>query len=587
MAENLSVTQQNIYNSYLAKTNATGGANDINSTVLIWGDDGSLTATEDDGDVFKFSADGTLVSMTEGENHKPAGAAGGTNEDKLVLNAKEKEEVIAELQEKYKGEGTLNGDPYSMANPQLKAFSQAMSDGLMNTLTKAGFSRNDIVDIISKVFPSIGINPTAKGGYTVPYGHDEESKKIYEEFSKAIPQTAGTSAEIEALKDKISGLQNQIDHYKTQINVLSAKIEKVKKEIEDNIKKAIEESEEIAEDQKKQAEAIIEEELNAYTSANGSMSYETFEGNITQRLNALDSSGQSKLAMVTMKLIQAESKMSLLNSYMGTMGQLINSSNDLETQIECNTKTMTCLEEELKKNPPESSDCERTDPIGFTADGKKFDFFLDKDGDQKLSNEQEFLGAEDGWSEMTALDTDGDGKVDKKELAAGDVKVVVTGKDGTQTVQNAADLFGEEDSVDLSSFKEMNQEMDNGNALLGTFGLTMGGNKVDTGYNTLDTLNWLDNNYTFSDKENGINRFAKGETQNTDNKTNDFTKILDKFKEDYKNLEKQLKDGWATININRDDISKVVNDAMKAEAEAEAMALNEEFKEYELNKDKK
>lgn len=575
MIGNLTADQQTLYNKYLAATNASGGAGNIDDTTLVWGDDGSLTATEDDGDVFVFSADGTLISKTEGNKKNE------TNAGNLNITSKDKEGVIAELKAKYAAEST-GSDLYTIDNKQLQSFQQAMNDGLISSLSKAGFSRSDIIGIIAEVFPSIGIAQTDNGGYTLPYGHDDESKKLYDEFKAQISKVGDTSPEIEALKTSIAGLENKIAYNNNQLSSIADKVETLKKEIQEIIEQAIDESEEIAEEQKDEAKRIVSEELDNYANSKGSMSYEDFKTKLAGRLDSLDASGQSKLSSVTMKLLNAESKMALLNGYLTTMNTLQNTNKEIQNQIGTKTQQMQVLQEELAKNQTEDDDCcQRTDPIGFSANGMKYDFFVDKDNDSLLSNEQEFLGAEDGWEEMTALDTNNDGKVDKNELAESDIKVVITDKDGNQTIKNAANIFSENDSINLNSYTELNQDIGNGNTLLGTFGLTFGGTNIDKGYNTLDSLDWLDNNYEFSDKDKGIGRFAQSETIVQEDKTNFFSQMIEQFKEDYKNLESQLTAAWNSINISRDEVLGGIADAMQTEGETKAAELEAELAEYQ------
>lgn len=583
MINNLTAEQQKVYNKYLDATKAAGGSANVGNTQLFWGADGSLKAKESDGDVFEFSADGTLISKTEGK--KEADETSSTTKSDLTISSKEKDSVIAELKAKYNATEGGN-DPYTMSNPQLQAFKQAMDDGLISELNKQGFAKNDIIDIISQVFPSIGISVTENGGYTLPYGHDEDARELYDLFKTQIGQVANTSPEIEALKTSIAGLENQIAYNNNQLSILEKNVEALKEEIEELIEQAIDESEEIAEEQKEEAKKIVAQELDNYTSAKGAMTYEEFQSNLAGRLDSLDSSSQSKLSSITIKLLNAESKMSSLNGYLTQMNSLQNTNSLMQEQIGTKTVEMESLQAQMIEENANCEDdcCQRTDPIGFETDGKKYDFFVDKDDNGLLSNEQEFLGAQDGWQEMSALDTNGDGKVDKSELEESDLKVVVTDESGKQSVADAADIFGDEDSIDLNSYNELNQEMDNGNALLGTFGLTFGGEKIE-GYNTLDTLDWLDDNYEFSDKDMGIGRFAQSETIVQDDQSSYFAQMISQFNQEYENLELKLEGAWSTIGVSRDEVTSAISEQMRQEAQEQAEKLEDQLAKYDKEKD--
>lgn len=486
--------------------------------------------------------------------------------------------VIAELKEKYSAEAG-GKDHYTMSNPQLKAFQQAINDGVIADLGNAGYSKAQIIEVVNAVFPSIGIAATASGGYTCPYGHDTEAKALYEQFTQELIAAAGTSPEIQALQQEITSLNLQITSNNSQLQTLKPLIEKLQAEIEDTIEKAINESEEIAEDQKEEAARIVKSELEAFTSAEGEMSYEDFQSNLGYKLDALSSDGNSKMSQVIRNMMNAESKMDTLKAYVAQMGSLIKENAQLSDQVSLKAADLTQLKAELSAE--DDPDCQKCDPIGFTSGSSRYDFFVDKDSDGKLSNEKEFLGAQDGWNEMVALDKNGDGKVTKDEMSG--LKMVVTNADGTQSIQNASELFSDNDAINLKSYEAVNQDMSNGNTLLGTFDLTFNGQEIDDGYNTLDKIDWLDNNYEFSDKDNGINRFAKDEYQAQE--ALDFNDVFTEFESNANALDAKISDAWSKIGIERDEVkSKIVNSA-RASAESKADVIDENFKQIAKQKE--
>jgi len=168
-----------------------------------------------------------------------------------------------------------------------------------------------------------------------------------------------------------------------------------------------------------------------------------------------------------------------------------------------------------------------------------------------LSNETEFLGAKNGWSELTALDLDNDKKVTGAEMKG--LKVVATSADGTQTIQDASEVFGEADFIDLSSYNATNELMENGNTLLGTFNVNIDGQEVGTGYNTLDKVDWLDANYDFSDADNGFNRFSYGNTE-AYTMPIDYTSQYKEYLQTYSDLEEKLEEAWNSVRLNREDM---------------------------------
>ena len=182
---------------------------------------------------------------------------------------------------------------------------------------------------------------------------------------------------------------------------------------------------------------------------------------------------------------------------------------------------------------------------------------------------------------MAALDTNGDGKVTKDEMSG--LKMVVTNSDGTQTVQNAADLFTETDSINLNSYNAVNQDLSNGNTLLGTFDLTFNGEKIDNGYNTLDKVDWLDDNYDFSDKDNGVNRFAKDEFQATE--ALDFSDVFAEFEANADKLDAKLTSAWSKIGIERDEVKSIIVDSARSQAQSSAKEIDENFQQIAKEKE--
>jgi len=472
------------------------------------------------------------------------------------------------------GTATTTGDSYSMGNPEMGAFQKAVEDGIVATLDSQGFSQSEIIDIIAKAFPSIGIANNANGGFTCPFGHDTEATELYNKFISDVGTI--TSSEVKELQAKIKSLNEEIATNNLELNSLKGSIEHLEKIVEEEITEAIKESEEIEAEQKENAADIVKSELNKYTNANGEITYEAFQDNVATKLDELQGDGNTQLSRVVLKIMDAESNMAVLKNYMGKFSDLIQANKTLDEKVATTNDELEIACENC------TCDANRCDPIGFSVDGKRYDFFVDDDNNGKLSNETEFLGADNGWQEMANLDTNNDGKVTADEMK--DLKVVVTDESGAQTVANAAELFGEADSIDLTSYNAVNQDMDNGNTLLGTFSLTFNGQNVNDGYNTLDKVSWLDENYAFSDKDEGINRFAQGNT--IANERVDYSQEYEAFEATYQKLDKNLEKAWSNINLSRADISTSIINGSKATAEKQGSSINDLFKTKSEEKEK-
>ena len=489
----------------------------------------------------KNTASVATADETE-ENNATTDETTGTDTT-TKTNAQSMDSVVADLKAKYSYSGGKSS--YTIDDPAVSALKQAVDDGVIAALGSMGFSQSEVATILSKVFPEAGISANNTGGYTIPNGHDSSAAALYNQISSQIGGLA--SDQMIALQQEIAQLNTEIANNNLRMNNLKGSIDSLAAEIEREVDEAIQESEEIAEEQKEQASSLVSKNLQKYKDANGEMSYDTFESNLSSDLDSLQSDGDSKISEVVLKLVRAEDKMGTLKEYIDEFGRLNEVNKDLKTQVEDKQDELEEVTQAATSGENESS----CDPIGFTNDGVQYDFFVDRDGNGDLSNETEFLGAENGWQEMADLDADGDGKIVGAEMSG--LKVVATEEDGTQTIKDASEIMGEGDFIDLTTYNAKNQTMDNGNTLLGTFGLYMNGQELDTGYNTLDKVAWLDSNYNFSDADQGINRFSQGNTQ-LYTQAIDYTSKYNEYLATYSNLEEKLEEAWNSVRINRDSI---------------------------------
>ncbi len=516
-------------------------------------------------------AEGTAATAETGGTAAAAGTGGTDTTAKAgtttVKTEADIQKAADDILAKYPpAKATQDYDMYSADNPELQALKQAMEGGAIEELSAQGFSRDNIIAIFEKAYPKTGIKANNKGGFDCPFGHGA-GKEIYDMFVDKMSKV--NSTEKAALLAQVKELNSEINTNNLKLNTLKGAIEIIQKEVEGLIEAAIKDSEEIQENQKEESARIVREELDKYATSNGDISYDDFQKNVSDKLDTLAGSANSKLSSVVLKMINAEGKMGVMKTYMDSFKTLVDANKALSDKVkDLQTAAAQAGEGEAKDV---SSRC---DPIGFTVNGVKYDFFVDNDKDGKLSNETEFLGAKNGWAEMAALDADGDGKVTVAEM--GDLKIVTKDADGNQVVKDAKEVLGENDSVDLNSYKAVNQDFENGNTLLGTFSMSFNGQEIKDAYNTMDKISWLDENYEFSDKEKGINRFAQGNTQTDD--ILDYSKELDNFNAKYTDLEGKLGDVWNKVGITRADVTETIQAAEKEAAGKAAKEIEELLK---------
>ena len=489
------------------------------------------------------------------------------------------DQKISELKEKYAVEGGV-AKSYKMSNPEVAAFKKALDDGMLKDLADAGLTKNQIIDVISEVFPNAGIKNTGEDGkYNCPRGQDAEAKELYKSFLSELAQvTKGESAEVTELRQKLDAISKEIVNNNSAMKLLEVNITMLQDEVEADIKAAIEESKEIADDQKEAANDAVKKNLSDYSSSKGEMSYKDFQKNLSRDLDEVAGTADSKMASVVLKIVNSERKMATLERYMTQMGDLMKKNDELNTEMKgvqeeldkalaADTSDADCADEV-------DEDCNQVDPIGFTDGDTRFDFFVDKDDNSDITNEKEFLGAENGFDEVKALDTDNDGIVSKQELEEGNIKVVQTNADGTQEIKNVADVLKDGDSIDLNSYEKVGADIGNGNTLQGTFDMNVDGKTLE-GYQTLDNINWLDENYEFTDEVEGTGRFAQGEDMNLQGE--DYTEKLNAFKERQETLRTDLNSVYDTLELDKEEMQTEILEISNLEAKTQGDRIRNIF----------
>lgn len=540
--------------------------------------DGGFTVDE----LKSLEEDGIDTSLIKNNSTQEDGEkVTSKTQSKADVNAK-----IEELKDKYCSNLDENsGDAYSTANPELVAFGKLLDDGVIGELADEGFTKTQIVSIIGGAFPSIGVSAQGESGaYTRPYGHGEDAQSIYSKFSSQLVVATGEdSEEIKAAKAKLATLNSQIASNNHNMQVLEVTIEALQEEVKEQIEQAIEESKEIQEDHKKESQQVVDIALTEYSS--GSITYEEFQERIRSSLNDKETSTQRKLGDVVCDLIDANNKMSLLKSYVADLSELQTNNDLLVEEANATKVSLDELEKEQLENASEGDpDASCTDPIGFSTDTARYDFFVDSDKNGDITNENEFLGAADGFSEVSALDTDNDGKVTAAELDAGNVKVIKTNQDGTQEVVSASEVFtADGDGIDLSSYQGTNQDIGNGNTLLGTFNATMNGQTMD-GYQTLDSNEWLDENYEFTDEVEGKGRFAQDITDVTESL--DMKDKINIFTITNNELETKLGEAWSAWGFS-DSMAQTLTEAANSDAKIEGDKIAKKFEEIARKEEEK
>ncbi|HIU86173.1 TPA: hypothetical protein IAD52_04285 [Candidatus Spyradomonas excrementavium] len=400
----------------------------------------------------------------------------------------------------------------------------------------------------------------------------DQSKQVVEQLFPEVSQNAASNpsvdisglnkedvqAEIEQTEEEIATLSSQKADNDKNIQKTQQELQEIKKQINDAIENALKESQEFVAEQSAKILAASVEIAAEYVASNGEMTKEEMKQKLSDKLGDVDTEIPSS---VLASLTEADGLLGKLCAKTQLLSNYCAYGEKLSNQITCKQNRLATLNDQLTAIE-EAEEARKCDPIGFVVDGKICDFIIDRNNDGKFNNETEFLGAQNNWFEMISLDQNGnnDGKVSREEMENANVKVLVTNEDGSQQIVSVADLGIDE--IDLSSYQSSNQSIGNNNQLLGTFGLTLNGKYSNDGYNTLDTVNWLDKNYSnmFTDKAERVGRFA----------TEDG--LADSSKLSY-NISEDIYDVINTTKRVNDTRTQITNDFTLLKS-AKIMALN-------------
>ncbi len=405
-----------------------------------------------------------------------------------------------------------------------------------------------------------------------------EATKAEEEVKAANSASETKDVELtEEQQERMDELEEEKAQNEEKMDKLEAQIEDLTESAEANILKAAEAQESAVKDYENESKEVLDKNINEYINANKEggegMSRDQLQENIRGALP-----NNPEIADALAAMTEANEQLNEVDSLLGDLNDLIQDTKGIEQE-------MDSIQKAAEKAAEEKKCC---DPIGFTAgegaDKAQYDFIVD---DGNFDSTSDFLGAANQWAAMAALDTDGDKVVTTDELKAGNIKAVKTGADGSQSVVDLADEFGDDFSIDLNSYKEggshsaIDTQSDKDNdgvkdqSLLGTFSVNTGDGKKVEGYNTLDDTDFLKEafglNASDADDEDSSN-FSL-ELQQHINFFNEYTQKS-------QDLRDQLNSTYETIGLTDDQINGI-DEVTKSEAKDKADNFYNSLKEEE------
>ena len=262
--------------------------------------------------------------------------------------------------------------------------------------------------------------------------------------------TTADDADLEANKEKKAELQAQWDALNTSAETIKETVEKLSEEIKTSLDEAIEAQKEITEEEQERVKELVSTQIEQFKKdkeAGKDVKMSDLQANIKAGL--AEGGFDEEMSTILSDLVVTNTKMVTMDSLLSELGVINGQMKMLDTEMANLDKVI----EEQEKAAEEAANCNPCDPIGFkNEDGTTFEFVVDKDGNGELSNFSEFLGSENFFDEMVALDGDGSGDVTNDELNQEGVMVLVKDANGNQELKSIEEAFsGEDANVDLNN----------------------------------------------------------------------------------------------------------------------------------------
>ncbi len=427
-------------------------------------------------------------------------------------------------------------------------------------------------------------------------GGTSASNKTEDTKSAAAAQSADKSNSTNKDNRSAAEIQQDIDDKKQQkaetlemMGAIEKQVEKLAKDVEEKITEAAKAQEAKVTEYEEQVKTAIADNVAAYVAANKTggkgMTQEQLQQNVASSVGKF----APNLSDVVASMFVANTEMKLIDNHLAKLNNMADIVKGFDREI------ATANEQLVEAKAAEAAKC--CDPIGFSdANGNKFDFVV---MDGAFDTTSDFLGADNQWASMQALDTSGDGKVDLTELKSANIGLSMNGSKDLMNADKIGEMFGSDFTIDLGSYdKNGTHDLISGadsdrngvtdQNLLGTFTVNAGG-KALNGYNTLDDQEWLSKTYGLQANvgANGTVTGASGATDDTkaaaQNGEEAVSEELQPHMEFITNytvkaniLRQSLQNQWMLLGANEDYI-KVLDDSAGTVAENQASKFYSEL----------
>lgn len=251
-----------------------------------------------------------------------------------------------------------------------------------------------------------------------------EGKKFYNGGNTSANSVA---EEIKTLQNFITEKNSDYSQKCAALKSADKELQDLKKQLEDEILDVTKQADKEEKEQRNQIRNAINEVNQMYM--NGDIEKEEMSSELSKKISRYSSLSSG----VTSKASRLNGTKTRIASITGKIASLIDSANSIEAELNIAKGTMSIMQNLMSKmeingsvNAANNESENNSKALGFSANGKNYNFIIDRNSDNKLNDSSEFLGANSGFQELKNIDKNKDNIVSRDELNESNMFVLVT-----------------------------------------------------------------------------------------------------------------------------------------------------------------
>ena len=230
--------------------------------------------------------------------------------------------------------------------------------------------------------------------------------------------------EVQTLQNFINTKNDAYENETTKLKAAQNELTELNQKLEDEIYEITRQADKEEKTQRAQIQNAINEVNNIYM--NGDIEKDEMSSELAKKISKYSKLSSGINANVT-KLSGTKSRISALTS---KIASIIDSANSIESEINTASATLSIMQNLMSKmsisGSVETNESNTSGALGFVSDNKNYNFIIDANSDNTVNGESEFLGTLNGFEELKNLDKNNDKIIDKEELSANNMYVLMT-----------------------------------------------------------------------------------------------------------------------------------------------------------------